>query len=106
MDEDGPQFEIQREYLGLVRGPSLRILLITHHIRCVEKWEFVLNRLEADPMSLNGSWMGNQKKVIDAYFNVTVLNGQIRASVCLDLQYHDIRPDKGLLCHDCSRMDV
>ena len=98
--EDGTKrtpTEIQREYLNLARqhlsGDDLSPIMND----VIEKWEFVLNRLETDPMSLNGvlDWV-TKKRLIDAYtqrHGLSWSNPRIRM---LDLQYHDIRPDKGL----------
>lgn len=61
------------------------------------KWAFVLDQLEADPMSLDChlDWV-IKKRIIDAFVerhNLSWSDSRVRM---MDLQYHDIRPDKGL----------
>ena len=98
--EDGRRLtpiEIQRLYLDLAHKH-----LQPHEITSVmedvmAKWEFVLDQLETDPMSLDQylDWV-IKKRVIDAFIerhNLDWLDSRVRM---VDLQYHDIRPDKGL----------
>ena len=98
--EDGRKLtpiEVQREYLGLVRQHLPEIVSSPVMNDVVERWEFVLDRLEADPMSLNGilDWV-TKKRLIDAYSRRHGLRRSDSRIRMLDLQYHDIRPDKGL----------
>ena len=89
--------EIQRLYLDLAHKH-----LQPHEITSVmedvmAKWEFVLDQLETDPMSLDQylDWV-IKKRIIDAFIerhNLDWLDSRVRM---VDLQYHDIRPDKGL----------
>lgn len=89
--------EIQKGYLELAhqhltpedRNPVVEDVL--------NKWEFVLNGLQSDPMSLGHylDWV-IKKKLIDAYIarhDFKWTDPNIRM---LDLQFHDLRPDKGL----------
>jgi proteasome accessory factor A len=89
--------EIQRAYLELADkhlDPAER----DEDVRDVmAKWEFALDCLEEDPMSLDRylDWV-IKKRLIDAYVRrhgSSRLDPQIRM---LDLQYHDLRSNKGL----------
>jgi proteasome accessory factor A len=98
--EDGRRrtsIEIQREYLGLARDHLSESCSSPVISDVMEKWEFVLDRLEADPMSLNGvlDWV-TKKRLIDAYIQRHGFKWSDSRVRMLDLQYHDIRPDKGL----------
>ena len=98
--EDGRKWtpiEVQREYLELAHKhiPTENLSEVVHNV--METWEFVLDRLDEDPMSLDRhlDWV-IKKRLIDAYrrrHSLTHSDHQIRM---LDLQYHDIRPNKGL----------
>lgn len=97
---DGRQWsplQVQRAYLELAhlhlsteeRTPVVEDVL--------EKWGYVLDSLETDPMQLSChlDWV-IKKKLMDAYrkrHGFPWSNAHLRM---LDLQYHDIRPDKGL----------
>ncbi|MCZ6680660.1 MAG: depupylase/deamidase Dop [Candidatus Poribacteria bacterium] len=98
--EDGRRrtpVEVQRAYLELAHKHvhSIDSSEVVQDI--LEKWEFVLDRLEADPMSLDRylDWVV-KKRLIDAYVQrrgLSLTDHQIRM---LDLQYHDLRPNRGL----------
>ena len=98
--EDGRKWtpvEVQREYLELAHKhiPTEDVSEVVRDV--METWEFVLDRLHEDPMSLDRhlDWV-IKKRLIDAYLrrhSLTHSDHQIRM---LDLQYHDIRPNKGL----------
>ena len=98
--KDGRQLtavEIQREYLELVdkhlpdeeRTPIVEDLL--------KKWDSVLNGLQTDPMSLGQQldWV-IKKRLIDAYIARHDFEWTDPRVRMLDLQYHDLRPDRGL----------
>ncbi|HIM11313.1 TPA: proteasome accessory factor PafA2, partial [Candidatus Poribacteria bacterium] len=98
--EDGRRFtpiEVQRSYLDLAHK-YLQPYEITSVMEDVMiKWAFVLDQLEADPMSLDChlDWV-IKKRIIDAFVerhNLSWSDSRVRM---MDLQYHDIRPDKGL----------
>ena len=98
--EDGQRrtaIEIQREYLGLARDHLTDIDSLPIMNDVMERWEFVLDRLEANPMSLSGilDWV-TKKRLIDAYIQRHGFKWSDSRVRMLDLQYHDIRPDKGL----------
>ncbi len=89
--------EIQQAYLELAhqhlsteeRTPIVEDVL--------EKWEYVLEGLKADPMSLGQhlDWV-IKKNLIDAYVARHGFKWTDPRVRMLDLQYHDLRPDKGL----------
>ncbi len=98
--EDGRQWsaiELQKAYLELAhqhlsteeRTPIVQDVL--------EKWEYVLKGLQTEPMSLahHLDWI-IKKRLIDAYVNRHNFKWSDPRVRMLDLQYHDLRPDKGL----------
>ena len=97
MAGNGHPIEVQREYLELAHK-HISTADLSDVVRDVMKtWEFVLDRLDEDPMSLDRhlDWV-IKKRLIDAYLkrhNLAHSDHQIRM---LDLQYHDIRPNRGL----------
>jgi proteasome accessory factor A len=97
---DGEQWtpiQVQRAYLKLAqqhltseeRTPVVEDVL--------EKWQYVLDNLEIDPMRLSQhlDWV-IKKKLIEAYRKRHGYQWTDAHVQMLDLQYHDIRPDKGL----------
>ncbi|MDE2060712.1 MAG: proteasome accessory factor PafA2 family protein, partial [candidate division NC10 bacterium] len=89
--------EIQREYLDLAleyyqgreRSPQVADLL--------EKWQYVLDKLAEDPMTLNREldWV-IKHGLITSYINRKGCSFDDQRVFMLDLQYHDLRRDKGL----------
>ena len=63
----------------------------------IERWEYVLNRLEEDPMSLSREidWI-IKKQLIENYVMKRGLNWDSAKVLMLDLQYHNIRSNQGL----------
>ncbi len=96
-DRKWTAIEIQQAYLELAHK-HLSAEEQTPIVKDVlEKWEFVLESLKSDPMCLGHhlDW-AIKKKLIDAYIarhGFKWTDSRIRM---LDLQYHDLRPDKGL----------
>ena len=89
--------EIQRAYLDLAQkhlSDDERTPIVDD---VMQKWDFVLNRLQRDPMSLGKhlDWI-IKKRLIDAYIARHGFNWTDPRVRMLDLQYHDLRPDKGL----------
>jgi proteasome accessory factor A len=89
--------QIQREYLEL----ALRYAS-THSLDPVEKdvlakWEAVLAALARDPMELDTriDWV-MKKAMIESFMQRKSLDWDSPQVQMLDLQYHDLRPDKGL----------
>jgi len=89
--------EIQREYLDLAleyyqgreRSPQVADLL--------EKWQYVLDKLAEDPMTLHREldWV-IKHALITSYINRKGCSFDDQRVFMLDLQYHDLRRDKGL----------
>lgn len=89
--------EIQRAYLEMAQkflSDDEKTPVVAD---VLEKWDFVLRRLQRDPMSLGRhlDWI-IKKRLIDAYIarhDFAWTDARVRM---LDLQYHDLRPDRGL----------
>jgi proteasome accessory factor A len=89
--------QIQQEFLAM----ALRYFS-SHEIDPIIKdvlvrWESVLSRLAEDPMLLarEVDWVIKRKLIMD-YMSKRGLDWKHPQVQMLDLQYHDIRPDKGL----------
>ena len=88
---------VQREYLQAAHQfyacrdlpPSIKDILI--------RWEGVLDRLEQDPTQLSKEldWVAKQH-MIQSYLEKKGCGWKDPRAALLDLQYHDIRPEKGL----------
>jgi hypothetical protein len=63
----------------------------------LQKWQFVLETLGRDPMALDTKidWI-MKKRLIEGYMGRKKLDWSDSQIQMLDLQYHDLRPDKGL----------
>ena len=88
--------QVQRAYLELARRHlSDRTSPLTQDI--LKKWDYVLTVLEEDPMLLSRhlDWV-IKKKLMDAYRKRHGFKWNDARVRMLDLQYHDIRPLKGL----------
>jgi proteasome accessory factor A len=61
------------------------------------RWEDVLNRLESDPMSLSGEldWIA-KRELLEGYRRRDTLEWDAARLHLVDLQYADVRPEKGL----------
>ena len=96
-DRKWSAIEIQQAYLELAhqhlsseeRTPVVEDVL--------DKWDYVLSGLKSDPMSLGKhlDWV-IKKKLIDAYIARHEFKWTDARVRMMDLQYHDLRPDKGL----------
>jgi len=98
--ENGKEFnaiEIQQEYLELASKhfSSADISPVTKDV--LRKWEFVLAKLKEDPMQLDQQldWV-IKHHLMEAYQKRHNLDWNHPKTVMLDIQYHDIRPSKGL----------
>ena len=97
---DGQQLspiEVQRAYLKLAQQhltPEERTPIVEDVLK---KWKDVLDNLEIDPRRLSHhlDWI-IKKKLIDAYRQRHGYQWDDAHLQMIDLQYHDIRPDKGL----------
>jgi proteasome accessory factor A len=89
--------QIQREYLDMalryVSGKSIDP--ITKDV--LAKWEYVLEALERDPMELRREidWV-IKKALIEGFMERKGVDWESAQVSMLDLQYHDLRPEKGL----------
>jgi Pup amidohydrolase len=63
----------------------------------LSRWESVLGDLEADPMALDGQldWV-TKRSLLNAYVERDGLSWDDPKLSLLDLQYHDVRPDRSL----------
>jgi Pup amidohydrolase len=63
----------------------------------LERWESVLSRLESDPMSLSREldWVA-KLRILQGYIDRDGLDWGSPRLEAIDLQYSDVRPDKGL----------
>lgn len=97
---DGQQLtpiEMQRAYLKLAQQhltPEERTPIVADVLK---KWQYVLDNLEIDPRRLSRhlDWL-IKKKLLDAYRQRHGYEWDDAHLRMMDLQYHDIRPDKGL----------
>ncbi len=89
--------EVQREYLELALRyfGSREIDPITKDV--LTRWEQVLAKIEDDPMQLGREldWVAKHN-LISAYRERKGVEWDHPSVHMMDLQYHDIRPDKGL----------
>lgn len=97
---DGREFtavEIQREYLERAHGflANREIDPISKEI--FKRWEYVLGGLAKDPMLLSREidWI-IKKELLLSYMEKKEVNWNDSRIAMMDLQYHDIREDKGL----------
>jgi Pup amidohydrolase len=97
---DGRQFtaiEIQREYLEAAHRFYSRHELEPMTKDILIKWEHVLERLGEEPMELSREidWVIKKQMMLSYQERKKCDWGDPRISM-MDLQYHDIRPEKGL----------
>jgi proteasome accessory factor A len=89
--------EVQAEYLEMAHAyvASRAVDPITEDI--LAKWQHVIECLERDPMELDRQidWV-MKKSLIEHFMERRSLDWQSPRVQMLDLQYHDLRPDKGL----------
>jgi proteasome accessory factor A len=89
--------DIQREYLELAHRyyRDRELDPITKEV--LVRWEYVLDRLEQDPMTLSREldWVA-KRDLIESYRAKHDLDWTDSRVAMIDLQYHDIRPGKGL----------
>jgi len=89
--------ELQRIYLETAKRYFENVKPDEISKDVMEKWEYVLDAIEVDPMQLDKEldWV-IKKKVIDSYVNSRNLRWDSAKVAMLDLQYHNIRTDRGL----------
>jgi proteasome accessory factor A len=89
--------QVQLEYLEMARQYAASRSLGAETRDVLEKWEHVLDCLERDPMELDRQidWV-IKKSLIEGFMERKRLDWHAPQVQMLDLQYHDLRPDKGL----------
>ena len=91
--------ELQKEYLDLAHRYYSTRTMSPEAADILQKWEYVLTKLEEDPMQLHHEidWV-IKLHLLQAYGERTNLSPEVSGDrmLMLDLQYHDIRREKGL----------
>jgi len=91
--------ELQKEYLDLAHRYYSTRPMSPEAADILQKWEYVLTKLEDDPMQLHHEidWV-IKLHLLQAYGERTNLSQEASGDrmLMLDLQYHDIRREKGL----------
>lgn len=89
--------EIQKEYLSAAKEFSGLLQNGQQDADLISRWEDVLDRLAADPMSLSTKidWI-IKKKLINTYLDKKGLSWDSPRARAMDLQYHNIDKAKGL----------
>jgi len=91
--------ELQKEYLDLAHRYYSTRTMSPEAADILQKWEYVLTKLEEDPMQLHHEidWV-IKLHLLQAYGERTNLSPEASGDrmLMLDLQYHDIRREKGL----------
>jgi proteasome accessory factor A len=89
--------ELQKDYLQLSRKYFEYVEPDPLSEDIMDKWEYVLTSLEEDPMQLDQEvdWV-IKKTLMDSYVSTRNLRWDSSKVLMLDLQYHNIRTDKGL----------
>ncbi len=88
---------VQREFLELAHRYYRDRELDTVTKDVLVRWEYVLDRLEQDPMTLSREldWV-IKKDLLESYMATHDIDWTDARISMIDLQYHDIRPGKGL----------
>jgi proteasome accessory factor A len=89
--------ELQREYLEMAQQYLSQRRSEAWEEDVLEKWAEVLDALERDPMELHTriDWV-MKMALIEGFMERKGLDWNAAQVQMLDLQYHDLRPDKGL----------
>jgi len=89
--------QLQREYCELATGYVTTADLDPTYKDVVEMWQRVLESLERDPMELASEidWVA-KKAMIEGFMERKGIDWSSSQVRLLDLQFHDLRPDKGL----------
>ena len=89
--------QIQAEYLEMALAWAARQSLDPLQKDVLAKWEQAIAALSRDPMELSQKidWV-MKKALIEGFMERKGLDWQSPQVQMLDLQYHDLRPDKGL----------
>jgi len=89
--------EVQLEYLEMAQQYAASRTLDEQTLDVLARWEEVLECLRRDPMELDTriDWV-MKKALIEGFMERKGLDWEAPQVQMLDLQYHDLRPDKGL----------
>jgi len=89
--------QLQKEYLDMALTHYAGKTIDEETQDILEKWQFVLECLERDPMELDTriDWV-MKKSIMEGFMDRKSLDWDSPQIEMLDLQYHDLRPDKGL----------
>jgi hypothetical protein len=89
--------ELQWEYLRLAKKYAQDNEVNEVELDVLERWESVLDRLDADPMSLEREldWVA-KLQLMHAYRDRDSLEWDSPKLKMIDLQWHDVRQEKGL----------
>jgi proteasome accessory factor A len=89
--------QIQWEYLERAKKYVEQEETTAENLDVLERWEAVLTSLEDDPMQLHREldWVAKYR-VLEAYRERDRLDWSDHKLRAIDLQYHDVRRDKGL----------
>ncbi len=89
--------EIQREYLDLAQDYQERYGVDDQLKDVIQKWAYVLDKLEDDPNKLDREidWV-IKRHMIEEYLDRRGMRWTNPRVYMMDLQFHDIRRDKGL----------
>ena len=89
--------QLQKEYLDMALAHYSNATVDAETQDLLEKWQFVLESLERDPMELDTQidWV-MKKAMIEGFMERKSLDWESPQVQMLDLQYHDLRLDKGL----------
>ncbi|MDQ3306484.1 MAG: proteasome accessory factor PafA2 [Actinomycetota bacterium] len=99
--------DLQWEYLGWARkyAESRGLEAVGEEVgaEVLRRWESVLTALETDPMSLAGTldWVAKYQ-LLSAYRERDGLGWDAPRLAAMDLQYHDLRPERSLF----ARLDI
>jgi proteasome accessory factor A len=96
--------DLQREYLELALEYYATAEASPQVSDLLERWQAVLDRLGEEPMSLNREldWV-IKKELIGSYMAKKGIGFDDQRISMLDLQYHDIRRDRGLYSALCRQ---
>ena len=89
--------EMQGEFLELAQKYFLKYEATAEQKDLVKKWEYVLSKLAKEPRDLNREidWV-IKLSLIESFMDRKDLDWDSSQVQMLDLQYHDLRPEKGL----------
>ncbi|HSB77674.1 MAG TPA: Pup--protein ligase [Candidatus Methylomirabilis sp.] len=99
--------ELQREYLDLALDYYAAAEQCPQVSDLLERWQSVLDRLAEDPMACAREldWV-IKRELINSYMGRKDIGFDDQRISMLDLQYHDIRQDRGLYCMLCRQGHV